>query len=156
MDENEPELPRRRFRKTPDGTIADDGADRGDGRTSFGTFPKGKSGNPVGRPKGALGAATIVRRELAQTVVMKGPEGTQRVSKLAASVAKLVNLALAHGNIRALERVIALGLATEEKTEAKKPELPVNDADRAVLAHLAKSLAIATGSAATPPEESSE
>lgn len=137
----EEEKPRRRHRKRPDGSAElNNSVDRGDGRTSFGTFPKGRSGNPGGRPPGALNASTIIRQELTEKVIMKTPAGNKSVSKFAASVAKLTNIGLTQNSLRALERVIALGLSVEDKADPKRSELPINDADRAVLALLAKRL----------------
>ena len=135
---------RRRFRQLPSGQREfDDGKDRGDGRTSLGTFPKGKSGNIRGRPSGALNASTVIRRELSERVIMKGPSGNQSKSKFAAAVIKLANLGLTQNNVRALERIIALGLSVEEKDSGAKPVLPLNDADRAAIALIAKRLAAA-------------
>ena len=157
MSEHNQKPRRRRHRHPPGGdSQVDDGVDRGDGRTSFGTFSDGHSGNGAGRPRGSLNAATIIRQELVETVVMKTADGSRNTSLYAAAVKRLARAGLVHGNIRALERIIALGLALEEKPEAAKAELPIDASDRAVLALLAKRQAQRAGSVADVAGESGD
>jgi len=134
---------RQRFRQLPNGEKEfDDGVDRGDGRTRMGTFPKGRSGNVHGRPRGAINASKVVMQQLSRMVSMTNGDGSKEsLSRYAASILKLTNVGLGSGNVRALERIIMLGLALEDKGDAVKPPLPLNDADRATLALIAQRIA---------------
>lgn len=63
-------------------------------------FPKGKSGNPGGRPRKNPSIADVFRRVSRQTVRTNGPNGQQRMTKVEASITQVMNKA-AGGDLRA-------------------------------------------------------
>jgi hypothetical protein len=65
-------------------------------------FPKGKSGNPRGRPRKDPGIAAVFRKVSKQVVHTNGKSGQQRMTKLEASVTQLVNKA-ATGDLKAMK-----------------------------------------------------
>ena len=67
-------------------------------------FKKGQSGNPKGRPKGALNIATVIDRVLREQVVITENGERKTISKLEASVKQVVNKA-ASGDMRAFQQV---------------------------------------------------
>lgn len=71
-----------------------------------GRFPKGRSGNPKGRPKGARGFKAMLLEELAKEVVGMQDGKRVKITKERAIILKLVNDA-ATGNARARAEVIA-------------------------------------------------
>lgn len=70
-------------------------------------FKRGRSGNPKGRPKAAMGLSTIVRDTLSQKVAVRTPSGEKRISRIEAALHKTVELAM-KGNPRALAQLIKL------------------------------------------------
>jgi hypothetical protein len=65
-------------------------------------FRKGQSGNPAGRPKGALDLGTLLEKALSETVAVKDASGRRRrISKGEAAVTQLVNKAAAGADPRA-------------------------------------------------------
>lgn len=71
-------------------------------------FQPGQSGNPKGRPKGALNLATALNRALKEKVFIT--EGGQRkqITKLDATIKALVNRAV-KGDARAVQQMLSLG-----------------------------------------------
>lgn len=65
-----------------------------------GQFPQGRSGNRNGRPKGSRNLASTVLRETREKVLVRGPRGSRKVTKLEAAVMQLGNKA-AQGDPRA-------------------------------------------------------
>ena len=65
-------------------------------------FQKGKSGNPLGRPKKERSMASIFRKVAKQVVHTNGKSGQRRMTKLEASVTQLVNKA-ATGDLKAMK-----------------------------------------------------
>ena len=70
-------------------------------------FRKGVSGNPRGRPKGALGMKTLVRQMLTEKVMVRTASGAKRMSKMEAMLHKIAEQAFA-GNMRALQQLVSL------------------------------------------------
>ncbi len=56
-------------------------------------FAKGKSGNPRGRPKGALNVATILERTLEEEVIITLNGRRRTVTKLQAAIIQLTDKA---------------------------------------------------------------
>lgn len=82
-------------------------------------FKKGVSGNPAGRPKGALGLKTVLATELKSTVKIQEAGKTKTVTKQQAMVKQFVSKAL-KGDDKAFGRLIPLMLAigAEEMADA--------------------------------------
>jgi hypothetical protein len=71
-------------------------------------FRKGRSGNPAGRPKGALNLGTLLGKVLAEKVAVKDASGRRReISKLEAALTQLVNKA-AGADLRAIRLLVDL------------------------------------------------
>lgn len=58
-------------------------------------FKKGQSGNPGGRPKGAVGKATIVKKVLFANIAIVQNGKKQKVTKFEAALTQQMNKALA-------------------------------------------------------------
>ena len=71
-------------------------------------FQKGQSGNPKGRPKGALNVGTVLNRTLSEKVVVMDQGKRRTITKLEAAFKQLVNKA-AQGDARALQQLLSLG-----------------------------------------------
>ena len=71
-------------------------------------FQKGQSGNPKGRPKGALNVVTVLNRSLREKVVVVEHGKRRAITKLEAAFKQLVNKA-AQGDARALQQLLSLG-----------------------------------------------
>jgi len=82
-------------------------------------FKKGKSGNPAGRPKGALGLKTLLAAELKSTIKIQEAGKTKTVTKQQAMVKQFVGKAL-KGDDKAFGRLLPLMLAigAEEVADA--------------------------------------
>jgi len=94
-------------------------------------FRKGVSGNPRGRPKGRLNAATVLARTLSESITIKERGVHKKVTKLRALMMQVVNKALA-GDVRAIAFVTNLyALAVPETTDSAKDKL--SDSDQKIL-----------------------
>ena len=92
-------------------------------------FRKGQSGNPKGRPKGALNMATVLERTLREKVVITENGRRKTISKLEAAIKQLMNQA-ASGELKALQLLATLVRSAEERAvqaPISKPPLDVND-----------------------------
>jgi Family of unknown function (DUF5681) len=85
-------------------------------------FQKGKSGNPRGRPRQNQGIADLFRKVSKQLVQAKGPNGSQRMTKLEASITQLMNKATG-GDLKAMK--VLLQMATRFPELIKDPEGPM-------------------------------
>ena len=79
-------------------------------------FKKGQSGNPAGRPKGALNVASVFSRTLQEKVVINENGVRKTVTKLEAAIKQLVNKA-AIGELPALRQLLELARDAEAKNE---------------------------------------
>jgi Family of unknown function (DUF5681) len=84
-------------------------------------FQKGTSGNPRGRPRQNPGIADLFRKVSKQVVQAKGPNGSQRMTKLEASITQLMNKATG-GDLKAMK--VFLQMATRFPELIKDPEGP--------------------------------
>jgi hypothetical protein len=77
-------------------------------------FKKGQSGNPKGRPKGALNVATLLERTLREKVIITGNGRRKTVSKLQAAITQLTNKATS-GDLKAFQLLTALLRSAKER-----------------------------------------
>ena len=109
----------------------------GYGRPPIATrFQPGRSGNPLGRPKGARNLSAVMASTLNEKVPITENGRRRHITKLEAAVKQLVNRA-ASGEARATQLLFALIAADE----AKPPEIKNDrfaDADLTVMAELAR------------------
>ena len=92
-------------------------------------FKTGQSGNPRGRPKGALNLATVLARTLREKVTIDENGKRKTVTKLEAAIKQLTNKA-ASGELRAVQLLAALVRSAEERsiqTATPSPSLDEND-----------------------------
>lgn len=101
-------------------------------------FSRGQSGNPKGRPKGSKNLTSVVLRESRQTVLVKGPRGARKVTKLEASVMQLGNKA-AQGDLRAACEFFSLVRMSEESANSDAAPSPTMHAlDRQMMENICK------------------
>lgn len=97
-------------------------------------FPKGQSGNPKGRPRGAKSFSTLLDGALNEKVNVKEDGRRRRISKREAMVKQLVNKA-ASGDHRSIQLLVALLQQLEARRDASTARGTGLDAnDEAVLA----------------------
>ena len=103
-----------------------------------GQFPKGKSGNPRGRPKGSKSLSLIVMQEGRKPVVVNGPSGKRKMTKLEATVMQLASQA-AQGDLPAARELFRLQVLAEQAvgSEANARE-ELGETDQRVLQMLLK------------------
>lgn len=89
-------------------------------------FKPGQSGNPSGRPKGARGFKADVEEALRATIVVTEDGKKRRISVVAAALMRLIQNAIKKGDLRAIEKLLALA---REKDAAAPKEAPVLGAD---------------------------
>jgi hypothetical protein len=77
-------------------------------------FKTGQSGNPQGRPKGALNMATILERTLREPIVIVENGRRRTVTKLEAALKQVVNQA-ASGKLKAVQLLATLVRSAEER-----------------------------------------
>ncbi len=96
-------------------------------------FQKGKSGNPLGRPKGNRSVLTVAESTWNERVPVTENGARKRISKLEAIFKQVVNKA-ASGDLQAIKQVmqLVLHMKGKELAEAAKQPLPWNDDDGAV------------------------
>jgi hypothetical protein len=101
-------------------------------------FRKGLSGNPNGRPKGALNMATMLARTLRERVVVNENGGRKTVTKLEAALKQLIDKATS-GELKALQLLSALVRSAEER-EIQEPvaNSVLDEVDEKVIAGIMK------------------
>ena len=102
-------------------------------------FQKGRSGNPAGRPKGALNLATILARILQEPVVITEHERKTTITKFEAMVKQVTNKAVL-GDARASAQVFTLVQAQERQLEGPEPATELPEADQRVWARMLRQL----------------
>jgi hypothetical protein len=77
-------------------------------------FKAGQSGNPHGRPKGALNLATILEQTLREPIVIVENGRRKTVTKLEAAIKQVVDQAT-RGKLKAVQLLAALVRSAEER-----------------------------------------
>jgi hypothetical protein len=99
-------------------------------------FPKGRSGNPRGRPSGAKNLKTLLSEALNETVIVTENGGRRKVTKRHAIVTQLVNRS-ATADFRAIKILLDMLREIENQTEPEPPETAAfSEADEEVLDQL--------------------
>ena len=109
-------------------------------------FKKGQSGNPKGRPKGALNLATVLTNALREPVVIIEHGERKLVTKLEAGIKQLVNKA-ASGDLRALRQLVELARDAEaQQTVRAFPEKrKIGEPDKKVIYGILKRFELTNG-----------
>jgi hypothetical protein len=103
-------------------------------------FRKGVSGNPNGRPKGALNLATVLERTLREKVTVNENGKKRTISKLEAAVKQLTNKA-ASGELKALQLLAGLVRSAEERAlQVPAPDSALGELDQQVVFGILKRL----------------
>jgi hypothetical protein len=100
-------------------------------------FKKGRSGNPRGRPKGALNLATVLARTLREKVTIDENGKRKTVSKLEAAIAQLVSRATS-GDAQAIRYLCQLVKSAEERSVVVEPTTQLSETDQKVVANILK------------------
>lgn len=95
-------------------------------------FRKGASGNPRGRPKGALNLATVLARKLREKVVVEENGKRMTVTKIEAAIGQATNKAVA-GDLRALQFLATLVRSVEEPGPPPEQTSGLDEYDQRVL-----------------------
>ncbi len=88
-------------------------------------FKAGQSGNPHGRPRGALNLATILERTLREPTVIVENGKRKTVTKLEAAIKQVVNQA-ASGKLKAVQLLTTLVRSAEQAPGTKISVASVN------------------------------
>jgi hypothetical protein len=100
-------------------------------------FKKGRSGNPRGRPKGALNMATVLARTLREKVVIEENGKRKAVTKLQAAIAQLVSKATS-GDGHAIRYLCQLVISAEERSVVAEPTTQLSEMDQKVMDNILK------------------
>ncbi|MEO0870493.1 MAG: DUF5681 domain-containing protein [Pseudomonadota bacterium] len=95
-------------------------------------FQKGRSGNPKGRPKGRRNIMTEIREVLGQQIKMTSGGQAKQVSATTAILMKLVEKA-GNGDLKAIEKVLSLGILVSETEESGDDESRLNSKDSDII-----------------------
>jgi hypothetical protein len=99
-------------------------------------FKPGLSGNPRGRPRGALNMATVLARTLREKVVVEENGKRKEVSKLEAAIAQLVSKATS-GDGHAIRYLCQLVISAEEHSVVE-PTKRLSETDQKVMDNILK------------------
>ena len=101
-------------------------------------FKPGQSGNPKGRPRGALNMATVLERTLREKVIINENGRRKTINKLQAAVTQLTNKA-ASGDLKALQLLTALVRTAEERAiQGAGPNSVTDEVDEKVVLGILK------------------
>ncbi|UZK65409.1 DUF5681 domain-containing protein [Sphingomonas sp. M1-B02] len=102
-------------------------------------FPKGRSGNPKGRPKGSKGLKTLIRELMTAKVTIRTSGGPQRMTRMEVALHKVAEKAFS-GDLRSLQTLISLYADSVPDEQPKSGDsertVPVFDMDAHDLAIL--------------------
>lgn len=102
-------------------------------------FQKGRSGNPNGRPKGALNFTTVFVRTLREKVITTENGKRKTITKLEAVLKQVVNQA-ASGDLRAISQVAAMAISAEQSAnqETTDQQQGLNELDQKAALNILK------------------
>ena len=104
-------------------------------------FKRGKSGNPRGRPKGALNLATVLARALRAKVFINENGKKKKISKLEAAINQLTDKA-ASGDLKAMHLLAGLVRSAEERAvQAVNPTDTLDEVDERIVLGILKRMA---------------
>jgi hypothetical protein len=135
-------LPARNVAKVPSqppSPLPDRGYDIGYGKPpKHSQFQEGQSGNKKGRPKGAKGLKTMVRKILTEKVTVRTGAGPKRMTRMEAMIHKITEKAFG-GDLRALQSLVQLYQTSvpDEPMRSAVMQAPIADQDSHDLAILA-------------------
>lgn len=95
-------------------------------------FPKGRSGNPKGRPRGSKNLATIFHQVTSEKISVKENGRTRRMTRIEAVVHQLTNKALS-GDARAMTQLMQFHRLFEVSMETVKAKPEVGERDLSAL-----------------------
>ena len=111
-------------------------------------FKPGQSGNPRGRPKGAMNLETLLDKALDAKVTMETQNGTKRITKREAIMLKWVNQALS-GDSKSIQALLPwIAKADEHKNKIAQMLEDVSEEDNEILKGFTNGTK--TGNATTP------
>lgn len=131
-----PELPQTANQTESDGAVAASGYTVGYGKPPRHTqFKPGCSGNPKGRPKGAIGLKTLVKSVMTEKVTVRTAKGRKKMTRIEANLrltderAK-TNQSAANKIMDLYERAVP---ETSEDNGQEEREVPLTLSDRKIL-----------------------
>ena len=98
-------------------------------------FVKGKSGNPLGRPKGSHNATTVFDQACRERIRVTINGKISYLSKYKAAQTQLLNKA-AGGDLRAMQLVLNWFTWRLNSAEPNVPTIPLHERDKFVLANM--------------------
>ncbi len=116
----------------------DDGRDNDEKKVGYGKPPKhgqfkpGKSGNPRGRPKGALGLKAELKAELDEFVTITVDGKPKRIRKRRLVIKALAAKA-AKGNVAAADKLLSLVIQAEGFEDERPVQKALTDTDNLIL-----------------------
>jgi Family of unknown function (DUF5681) len=106
-------------------------------------FPKGKSGNPRGRPKGAKNLTTLLAEELNRKIAIREGDVTRRVTKREAMVKRICESAL-KGDHKALMAIMQVDRG-DGSDRVAPDQTDLSAEDREILSHRLAALMASEG-----------
>lgn len=108
-------------------------------------FAKGRSGNPLGRPKGSKNIATVLNETLRQKITITENGRRRTVTKLEAAMSQLTQKALS-GDLKALQLLTALARSVDDHTsQSDSQESTLDEVDQKVFLGIVKRLQSSKG-----------
>ena len=96
-------------------------------------FPKGRSGNPAGRPRGKKNLATLLSDALDQKIIVVESGRRKKISKREAIVTQLVNKS-ASADLKATQIVLAMLRDVETRADSGCADIgSLTEADRQII-----------------------
>jgi hypothetical protein len=95
-------------------------------------FQKGRSGNPMGRPRGRKNMSTLLSDALNGSVIVVENGRRKKITKREAIVTQLVNKS-ASADLKATQMVLAMLSDLESRADASADPAPFTEADQQVI-----------------------